>query len=431
MAAMSRKSNSVGYTQLLRQNIPFRYLWTGQIISLLGDWFNLIASATLIANLTQSGAAVGGLFVVRMLAPFLVSPIAGVLADRYNRKHIVMITDILRGLIVLCFVFVQKPEDVWLIYVLTAIQSALQGFFFPAWNSILPDITTTEELGAANALSSATWSVMLAFGAALGGIVSGIIGVYPAFIIDGFTFFISVTILSRMPYQSLISESTDKSVIAGFRQYFDGLQYLRNHIDVFVITLHKAINGLLVVGVFQVVQVSIAEQYFPIGDGGSISLGFIYVATGIGTGIGPILGRSWAKDRHRHLRIAIAIGYVFSITGFLITSTLVNFPVVLVGAFLRGVGGGVVWVLGTQLLLQLLPNDVRGRVFSTEFAMNSLGTAIGSGAVGFLIDTSLGISGLLILCAGLTVIPTVLWSIWIAMEKRDHLVIDDNPATAP
>ena len=213
MAEVSRKSKSVGYGQLIRQNKSFRYLWSGQIISLLGDWFNLIASATLIATLTQSGAAVGGLFVVRMLAPFLMSPIAGVVADRYNRKHIVMTTDILRGLIVLCFVLVQEPEHVWLIYVLTAIQSALQGFFFPAWNSILPDITTSEELGAANALSSATWSVMLAFGAALGGIVSGIIGVYPAFIIDGITFFISVTILSRMPYQSLLTESSTLSTI--------------------------------------------------------------------------------------------------------------------------------------------------------------------------------------------------------------------------
>ena len=219
--------------------------------------------------------------------------------------------------------------------------------------------------------------------------------------------------------------------MAGFRQYFDGLQYLRKHIDIFVITLHKGINGLLVVGVFQVVQVTIAEQYYPIGDGGSISLGFIYVATGIGTGIGPILGRSWARDRHRHLRIAIAIGYVFSMAGFLITSTLISFPVVLFGAFLRGIGGGDVWVLGTQLLLQLLPNEVRGRVFSTEFAMNSLMTAIASGAAGIFIDSSLGVSGILILCAGLTVILTVLWTIWVAMEKREHLVIHDKPKIAP
>jgi MFS family permease len=423
VADVNKKSKSIGYLQLLRQNKSFRYFWSGQIVSLLGDWFNLIASATLIATLTQSGAAVGGLFAVRMLAPFLVSPIAGVVADRYNRKHIVMMADILRGLVVVCFVLVQEPEHVWLIYVLTAIQGALQGLFFPAWNSILPDITTSEELGAANALSSATWSVMLAFGAALGGIVSGIIGVYPAFVIDGITFLISVTIISKMPYQSLLSDSTDTSIMAGFRQYIEGLSYLRKHIDIFVITLHKGLVGLLIVGVYQVVQVSIAEQYYPIGDDGSISLGFLYVAMGVGTGIGPLLGRYWAQDQNRRLRIAIATGYLFSLAGFLVTATLISFPIILIGAFLRGIGGGVIWVLGTQLLLQILPNDVRGRVFSTEFAMYTLLSAVSSGMAGILIDTSFGVTSMLLLSAGLMVIPLVLWSLWIVFAKSDDLAI--------
>ncbi|MFC1961328.1 MFS transporter, partial [Chloroflexota bacterium] len=69
------------YISLVRRNRNYRYLWLGQIVSLLGDWFNLIASAALIGALTQSGLAIGGLFVVRMLAPFLVSPVAGVFAD--------------------------------------------------------------------------------------------------------------------------------------------------------------------------------------------------------------------------------------------------------------------------------------------------------------------------------------------------------------
>ena len=75
------QSESVGYVALVRQNRKFRLLWTGQIVSLLGDWFDLIASASLIAILTKSGTAVGGLFVVRMLAPFIVSPFAGVAAS--------------------------------------------------------------------------------------------------------------------------------------------------------------------------------------------------------------------------------------------------------------------------------------------------------------------------------------------------------------
>ena len=427
MKPKDKRDNS--YWHLIKSNRAFRYLWAGQIVSLTGDWFNLIASASLIATLTQSGTAVGGLFVVRMLAPFLVSPFAGVVADRYNRKAIVMTTDILRCFVVLALVLVREAEDVWLIYVLTMVQSASQGFFFPAWNSILPDITKPHELGVANALSSATWSVMLAFGAALGGLVSGIVGVYPAFVIDAATFLCSAFIIWRMPYRSLLSLNADQSIMAGLRQYIDGLSYLRRHIDTFSITLHKGILGLLVIGFYQVVQVTIAEQYFPIGDGGSISLGLIYVMSGIGSGIGPILGRNWARDRDRRLRLMIALGYVCALLGFLISSSLASFPVILAGGLLRGIGGGLVWVLGTQLLLQIVPNEVRGRVFSTEFAMYTLFAAMSSGVTGTLIDSELGVRGILWLGSALLLIPIVIWCLWIVFGKRD---VDENrPVAVP
>ncbi len=408
-----------GYLQLIRGNKAFRHLWAGQIVSLTGDWFNLIASAALIATLTQSGTAIGGLFVVRMLAPFLVSPIAGVVADRYSRKSIVISTDILRCFVVLGFVLVREPEHVWLIYVLTAVQSASQGFYFPAWNSMLPDITKLHELSIANALSSATWSVMLAFGAALGGLVSGTIGVYPAFVIDAVTFLVSALILFRMPYLSTLTGASDQSILAGIQQYLDGLNYLRKHIDTFSIAIHKGLLGLMIIGLYQVVQVAIAEQCFPIGEGGSISLGLIYVMSGIGSGIGPILGRNWARDRDRRLRLMIALGYVSALAGFLISATLISLPVVLFGGLLRGIGGGLIWVLGTQLLLQIVPNEVRGRVFSTEFALYTLFAAVSSGVTGWLIDTSINVSEILLLSSALLMIPITLWLLWIFFGKRD------------
>ena len=102
---MIAKQETVGYGTLVRGNPDFRNLWIGQIISLLGDWFNLIASASLVAALTDSELAVGALFVVRMLAPFAVTPIAGVAADRYNRKNLLIATDIIRAIAVLGFLY--------------------------------------------------------------------------------------------------------------------------------------------------------------------------------------------------------------------------------------------------------------------------------------------------------------------------------------
>ena len=127
---VSGSDTPVGYGELIRGNANFRYLWIGQIISLLGDWFNLIASASLIAMLTRSGFAIGSLFIVRMLAPFLVSPLAGVVADRYNRKQILIVADIVRGVAVFGFLLVREPGDVWLLYTLTAIQMGISSFSF-------------------------------------------------------------------------------------------------------------------------------------------------------------------------------------------------------------------------------------------------------------------------------------------------------------
>jgi len=408
----------VGYIGLVRDNEQFRLLWIGQVISLLGDWFDLIASAALIAQLSESGAAVGGLFVVRMLAPFLISPIAGVAADRYNRKWLLIATDIMRGVVVLGFLFVRSADQIWLIYVITAIQMGLSAFFFPARSAILADITKPNELGTANALSGTTWSVMLSFGAALGGLSSGVLGIYPSFVIDAATFFLSALFISRMVYQpSPALQQAEKTVSAALRQYADGLKYLRRHIDTLVIALHKAANALFVRGVFQVLQVTIAEQIFRIGEGGGISLGLMYAAVGVGTGIGPIAARHFTGDRDRPLRIAIALSYLVSILGLLLVSTLSSLPMVLLGSLLTGIGSGIGWVFSTQLLLELTPGQVQGRVFSTEFMMFTLMTAIASGAGGALLDGGSSVSELLLGMAGLTLLPAAFWAVWTSVRK--------------
>ena len=127
----ANSSESIGYRALIRGNRNFRLLWLGQIISLLGDWFNFVASASLIAILTQSGFAVGSPFVVRMLAPFFISPIAGVVADRYNRKYTLIITDLARVVVAFGFLLVRTADDVWLLYVLTALQLDNTCVFLP------------------------------------------------------------------------------------------------------------------------------------------------------------------------------------------------------------------------------------------------------------------------------------------------------------
>ena len=397
----------IGYITLIRQNSNFRWLWCGQLVSLLGDWFNLIASAILIADLTGSGFAIGVLFTIRMLAPFFVAPIAGICADRYNRKHLLIITDIIRVFIVFGFLFIRDENDVWLLYTLTTLLFAVSGFFSPARSAILPDVTTPRELGTANALGAATWSVMLALGAAIGGLTTGLFGSQTAFVIDGLTFVLSAGFLLGIKLPDSSSTATEHQT----RARFTALRYMRQHPDIFFIAIHKAAIALLLSSGFQVVQIEIAKDHFVIGVGGAISLGLMYCVNGIGSGIGPILARRWTGDRDKPLRISISLGYLIGTLGLAIVAPLFGLVEVLIGGFIRSIGGGIAWVFSTQLLLQRTPNEIRGRIFGTEFALFTLMGGIGTAIIGALLDqfeTRTILWGM----TGLPLIPAVLWWFW-------------------
>jgi MFS family permease len=412
---MARSADSavpVGYRKLLRQHPNYRLLLTGGIISQLGDWFNLIATASLIAMLTGSGLAIGGLFAVRMLAPFLTSPISGVLADRYDRKRILVACDLSRVLVVACFLLVRSPEHVWLLYVLTAVQLAIGGAHFTARRAILPDVVPPEVIGAANALSSATWSIMLAIGAAAGGLVAGAWGVYTAFAIDACTFLVSAAIVSRIE-----SNRVERDVLEGggfFTEYTNGLRYLRKTPDIAIIALQKAFIGLIVSAGFEVVQVRLAIDVF----GGGASLGLMYACSGIGSGLGPIAGRRFTGDRDRALRKAMSLGYLIAAAGLLMISSMHSLWLVLAATVLRSSGGSLVWVYSTQLLLTNVPEHVRGRVFSVELAAFNLGAAIAAGVIGWLLDSSPDLGHLIQWMALVSIVPAIIWTLWNLKRHR-------------
>ncbi|HXI94031.1 MAG TPA: MFS transporter, partial [Blastocatellia bacterium] len=153
---------AVGYTQLLRSNHNFRRLFVGQLVSQTGDWFNSVALFTLLLSLTGSGEAVGYILIIKLLPSFFAGPLAGVVADRFNRKTIMIVADIVRGFLVLGFLLVQRPEQVWLVYAIAALEVVVSTFFDPAKSAAIPNIVSREELIPANALSAASWSVTLA-----------------------------------------------------------------------------------------------------------------------------------------------------------------------------------------------------------------------------------------------------------------------------
>jgi MFS family permease len=418
-----------GYLELVRANRDFRYLWFGQIVSLFGDWFNLIASAALVAQLTESGLAVGGLFVIRMLAQFFGTQVGGVAADRFSRKRLLILTDITRAIVVLGFLLVRDPSQVWLLYALTAALMAISGVFFPTRTAILPDVTSKREIGSANALSSTTWSVMLAVGSAIGGFAAGQWGIYQAFAVDATTFILSALLIARVRYEHPGSEQK-ADLRAVLQQYLDGFRYLRRELDVLLVTSHKAALGLSISGgAINVVMVRISESIFVIGEGGATSLGIIFAAVGAGTGIGPILSRRFTGDRQRALRLILAPMYLLAALGLIIAAQLNSFETVLLGMFLRTFAVGTIWVFTTQLLYQLVPQEYRGRVFSVEIAFFTLGSAIGAAIGGWALDaTPINEAGIMWVMAAAGLIPAALWTVWMRLRPSREVPKPDGDA---
>lgn len=128
------------YVELLRQRPQVRLLWLAQVVSLLGDWFGTIAAIILVNRYTDSGLAVSLLFLARGIPPFLFGPIVGVAADRYNRKRLLVMTDLLQAVVGLSFLLVIRFESVALLYAVTTLQFTLAAFFEPARAAILPNL---------------------------------------------------------------------------------------------------------------------------------------------------------------------------------------------------------------------------------------------------------------------------------------------------
>ena len=366
--------NRGGYGELLRTSRPFRLLWFAQIASLFGDWFNVIASSTLLAQLTGAGAALGALFAVRMLGSFLASPLAGVLADRYNRKRILIVTDLLRAVVVLGLLLVREPQHVWLLFVLTGVQVGISGVFFPVRVAMLPEVASRRLLGPANALSSATWSTMLALGAAVGGVFAGVFGIAAAFVLDAVTYLLSALLLARMPYSANRRHSAaaapvrvGASVRAGVAEYTESLRYLWRHRRVLVVALQKSFLSFFFSG-FQVASVAIAGTVFPLGVAGGTTVGLLFAAGGVGSALGPLVVQPFLRGRHRALRAAMLAGYLLMSAALALAAPLANLTSVLIGAAVRSIGAGMLWVFSTQLLLETVPEELHGRVIATEYA---------------------------------------------------------------
>jgi len=436
---VSESGRRVGYIELLRGNRNFRRLWLGRLISQTGDWFNSVALFTLLLNLTGSGEAVGLVLIIKLLPQFFVGPLAGVVADRFNRKTIMIWADVLRGLLVFGFLFVERADQVWIVYALSAIEIILSSFFEPAESAAVPMIVERDELVAANALGGATWSVTLAFGAALGGAVTDLFGRNTAFIIDAISYFISAAFIwaTRIPPMPKRERAGRLSLLeaTGINDMIEGARYLKTNPHVIALLFVKTGWGLG--GGVLLLLTIFGRDIFPLGRDGSASIGLLYAARGTGALVGPMIARWITDDSPRTMRRTISIAFFVSAIFYLLFSYSPS--LVLALAFVVGAhsGGSIQWVFSTTLLQLAVPNRFLGRVFALEMGFLTLAMALSTYATGWGLDHAHLSARQMAAILGLAfLIPGIAWLAlqqWLdksdaGLSERATAAIDAEPA---
>jgi MFS family permease len=376
-----------GYRELLRRNRNFRQLWLGQVVSQLGDWFDTIAIYTLVLRLTGSGRTVGLVLVARFLPSVVLGPLSGVIADRFSRRSIMILSDIARAVIVLGFLLVRRPDQMWMVYLLTVLQLGFSSFFEPAKTASIPSIVSGRDLVAANAISSVTWSVMLTLGAAIGGLVTGWFGTNAAFVIDSLTFTGSAVLIASVRFArrpTRVKTRVRLSKALGISDMIDGVRYVSKHPRVVAFLMVKPAWGIGG-GILALLAV-FGEKIFPVGGRAATGIGVLYAARGIGTAIGPIAVRRFVGETREQMQTAIGIAFLVGGLFYIAFGRSTSFLLALLFLLIAHTGGSILWVFSTVLLQMAVEDQFRGRVFAAEMALVTLAMAASNYATGELLD---------------------------------------------
>ena len=370
------------FVELIKEYPSFRRLWIAQAISNFGDWFGLLALYALVQRYSDSEFLLGLVIIVKMLSLALFSPIAGYLTDRFNRRILMIICDGGRALSLLLMLLVQQESLLWLAYALTGFQMMLSAIFEPAKTASIPNVAPPERLVDANIISTATWSIIFTSGMAIGGFATEWIGVEGVFILDAFTYLVSAWFIYRavIPQEVRCSNYVEGQKKPSFwediRQNIGtdivlGIRYLRDNHQILRPAVAKGTSTIFLGGlVYMLVLVSDSILQM-----GSIGLGLLYAARGIGTGIGPIIARQYYTDERQWV---VVMGASIALSGamYLVVGLTQVWWMMFVFVLLAHAASGANWVTSTVLLQKRSEDNFRGRVFSTEWLLFTLGNSL-------------------------------------------------------
>jgi MFS family permease len=355
-----------GFTRLLRDNRNYRYTWFGQVVSEFGDHFNNIAVFSLALANTKSGIVVSGIMLSRAVPMLMAGPLAGVLLDRMDRRRVMIVSDVVRGIVALGFILAVPRQSTGWLYPLSAMLMFASPFFTSGRSAILPSIATKEELHTANTLTQTTQWTTLTLGGFFAGIAVKQFGYEWAFVLNSLSFVFSAWCISRLRVPVRKSAEhlslTEVDWMRSWREYREGLRYMRSKpllLAIAMVAMGWATGG----GAAQILFGLFGDIVF---QRGSVGIGTIWSCAGLGLVVGGMFAH-WLGPRlsFASYKRTISTCYLAHGAAYVAFSQMPSFWAALFFIALSRAAVAVSSVLNMTQLLLHVDDEYRGRVFAT------------------------------------------------------------------
>ena len=367
--------------KMLKTNADMRRVFMAQVISYLGDWFSFVAIIGLVDDLTGSKFLVSLVVVAFSLPSFLASPIAGSMADRFDRRRILVFVSVIQVVAAFGLLFVGK-DTVWLAFLAQSTISALAAVISPATEASIPNIARdNDELAAANSLLGSTWGVMLAVGAAIGGVFASVFGRDAAFIANGVSFALAAILFSRIktPMQKDRDVETQRQRIRPIADMREAINHSRKDPVLMALIFSKT---TFAIGAGVVSQLAVlASDVF---NGGDAARGLLIGVRGVGTGLGPLIAMRYTRGQLG--KVLLICGFAsLAFSGFyLVGAWMPTLWLTAIFVMLAHLGGGAQWTLSSYGLQLRSPDHIRGRILAGDFALVTLMLSLTSALAGLV-----------------------------------------------
>lgn len=410
---------------VLRRNREFRRLFLATMVSLIGDWFSFVAVTELVRELTGRPGTAAYFYAALVLPVFLISPLAGAVIDRRDRRWVLILSDLARVPLALSLCLAAWWGDITVAALAMVGLGVGSAFCDPAAHAATPNLVSADELPVAQSLMGLLWGSMLVLGAGLGGVVAELFGNYTAFLVNAGSFLVSAWLVAgiRRPMQEpgpVGPEQVQRARGHLRRDLGDVMAYLRQEPVVRGLVLAKvgvsSANGL--VGLLPVFARATSAS--------SIATGWLFAMRGLGALLGPLLARKTMlgspssaaelaeRGPNRALRAIVLVCGVSTMSYAVFYAMLPVVPwfaAVLLLVGLAHMGGGAQWTVSTYGIQVITPDRLRGRVLSLDYGLATLTIGLSAVLAGLLAD-GLGVRAATWSLTGLAGLYGVAWLSW-------------------